>query len=303
MTANETIASGVILEEIKQIREEISSTKKCQVQFVIVSLTAVSILMGYFAVSYANKTDYPMKMYLIPLAILFPIWTIFTYKSISISRMRGYSMVLEDLFHGNNRRKLNLLGWENALDCYQEQFPVNVLDYIREIFGKKPSIMLQSYGIITKSEDRNIIRWIKITLLLLIPFNPNKYRNIVNSVFFWISLSCLILYIGTINSLFNIFNYFMILIFIFFALMNSRTTYSLTEGYLSPFMNKKKWEVVLKDPYERVVWELSNHPGSDLRKRIKIHDLDQILEKLEKDGRIRRQKLETGEEIITRKDG
>ena len=94
---------AAIEKEKELLRDEIISTKRCQVQFFIVSITAFGALLEYILANfYKNYEPNAFKpMYLVPLCILLPMWLIFVYKTITITRMVGYYMILEEAIYSN----------------------------------------------------------------------------------------------------------------------------------------------------------------------------------------------------------
>jgi hypothetical protein len=104
---NETL----ILRERDLLKTELQALKNCQVQYFSLTITATGVIFG-LAEKIADKSDLGL-VYLIPLLLIIPMWSIFFDKASSITRIVGYMRILEALLVKDKRFRYQ--GWENAL--------------------------------------------------------------------------------------------------------------------------------------------------------------------------------------------
>ena len=107
----------VLLKERELLKEELQALKSCQMQYFVLTITATCILL-----SVAGKLgEQPCSelIYLAPLFIVLPCWTVFFDKAATISRIVGYLRVLESLLVGE--RNCKYVGWETALQDFRRR--------------------------------------------------------------------------------------------------------------------------------------------------------------------------------------
>jgi hypothetical protein len=102
---------NLILKERDLLKTELQALKHCQVQYFSFAITATGVIFG-LAEKTADKPTVGL-VYLIPLLLVIPLWSIFFDKASSITRIVGYMRILEDLLVGDKR--FHYQGWENAL--------------------------------------------------------------------------------------------------------------------------------------------------------------------------------------------
>jgi len=142
--------------ERDMLREELHDLKNCQVTFLTFSITATALLLSL--IEKLSPTDSQALFSLIPLVILLPSWCIFFEKATTITRIVGYSRILEMLIFNKKKPVMNFAGWETTLaearnrgDDYEvitkrevaklwgDLGIKNQLRFISKIFGIRPS--------------------------------------------------------------------------------------------------------------------------------------------------------------------
>lgn len=171
---------NLIIKEQEKLREEILHLKKCQTEFAILGITMTAILFGYITMGKPNSTE--AHRFLIPLAILLPIWCIFLYKAFSVNRIIAYYAILEELLLCKTKG-IKYIGWESSMREFRKFHDENVIDLINDA---KSTIL---------DERKKGSIWIFLlrVISLFIPLRPYGYWELVNSVFFWLSITCIVL--------------------------------------------------------------------------------------------------------------
>jgi hypothetical protein len=106
----------LILKERDLLKTELQALKHCQVQYFSFAITATGVIFGL-----AEKVgDQPAigLVYLIPLLLVIPLWSIFFDKATSITRIVGYMRILEVLLVGD--RRFRYQGWESSLRDFRK---------------------------------------------------------------------------------------------------------------------------------------------------------------------------------------
>jgi hypothetical protein len=162
--------------EHAMLREELKSFKKCQIEFLIFAITGTGILLG-LPLFPASNTSLPLvgAFYLIPLAILLPFWWIFFDKATSITRVVGYSRIVEKLILGQGS-VTKFVGWENALATFRQQQQAAKLKFV------------------TEDRDSFLKRFLKLTLL----GTTHRYWTLTYYIFFSMSVLSLSLAIYSV---------------------------------------------------------------------------------------------------------
>lgn len=106
----------LILKERDLLKTELQALKHCQVQYFSFAITATGVIFG-LAEKIPEKTAAGL-VYLIPLLLVIPLWSIFFDKASSITRIVGYMRILEALLVGDTRFRYQ--GWENALRDFRK---------------------------------------------------------------------------------------------------------------------------------------------------------------------------------------
>jgi hypothetical protein len=112
----------LIMKERELLKTELQSLKHCQVQYFSFGITATGVLFGLGVKMGDGATASGATaglLYLIPLLVIIPLWSIFFDKASSITRIVGYLRVLETLLAQNTGRRYQ--GWENALKTFREK--------------------------------------------------------------------------------------------------------------------------------------------------------------------------------------
>lgn len=110
----------LVMEERRLLRAELQELKTCQVRYFTLSVSATGLLLGFG--SRLDAGGFSGTLYLAPLLIVLPCWWIFFDKASSISRIVGYSRLLETQL--NQTVSLRpYLGWERALKEFRSCEP------------------------------------------------------------------------------------------------------------------------------------------------------------------------------------
>ena len=118
---------SILSKERELLRAEIQTLKHCQIQYFAITITATGVVLGLAeklggSVQKLGIEPGRSLVYLAPLAIILPCWTIFFDKATTITRIVGYSRVLEQLLTGQARAKnCKYVGWENALREFRKR--------------------------------------------------------------------------------------------------------------------------------------------------------------------------------------
>lgn len=101
--------------EYTALRGELVSLKNCQVTYFWSSVTATGALIGF-----GGKIDQTSVLpYLAPLLIVLPCWLIFFDKARTITRIVGYTRILETIRISPTSTSFKYVGWENALRLFR----------------------------------------------------------------------------------------------------------------------------------------------------------------------------------------
>lgn len=100
------------------LRDELHDLKKCQINYFLITIGAVSILFGW-SYSVEGYHDLHLFFYLLPLVVILPCWLTFFDKAKTITRIVAYLRVLEKLLINPNTEDYTYLGWENALAIFR----------------------------------------------------------------------------------------------------------------------------------------------------------------------------------------
>ena len=109
--------TSLIMKERELLKSELQSLKDCQVKYFSFTITGTGIIFGVaekFGEGKANGL-----IYLIPLLLIIPLWSIFFDKASSITRIVGYMRVIEGMLVGEPN--LQYVGWEKALRKFRER--------------------------------------------------------------------------------------------------------------------------------------------------------------------------------------
>jgi len=108
---SDTSLAPLLMKERELLKTELQTLKHCQVQYFAITITATGAVLGLAEKLGAGPGG--GLIYLAPLVIILPCWTIFFDKATTITRIVGYSRILEHLLAG--QCALSYIGWENAL--------------------------------------------------------------------------------------------------------------------------------------------------------------------------------------------
>ena len=150
------------------LRSELHDLKNCQVTFLTYSVTATGLLFGLLA----KSGDPPLAsgaVPLFPLVVLVPFWWIFFDKATTVSRIVGYTRILEDCIAGR-RNPDTLPGWESALALQRAD-------------DKWPT---RASGFTQPPKLRSALRQLSLR-------TPNKYWMLAYYTFGGLSVLCLLL--------------------------------------------------------------------------------------------------------------
>jgi hypothetical protein len=149
--------------EREQLRTELAFLKSCQIRYFELAIIAAGAVLAV-AGQLAEKAK-PV-VYLAPLLVVVPCWWVFFDKATTITRIVGYSRLLEAMLRRPDQTMtFAYVGWENALAVFRlEQQPrlrkQKLADYRRGI-----SLGFR-HGLTFKSTQRYwIINWYTFLLL------------------------------------------------------------------------------------------------------------------------------------------
>ena len=108
--------SELVLKERELLKAELQSLKSCQVQYFSFGITATGVIFG---LAEKSSTQSPGVIYLIPILILVPLWSVFFDKAASVTRIVGYIRILERILI--DEKAYIYIGWENALKNYRNE--------------------------------------------------------------------------------------------------------------------------------------------------------------------------------------
>jgi|HubBroStandDraft_6_1064221.scaffolds.fasta_scaffold361609_1 hypothetical protein len=109
--------AGVARKERKMLRAELNHLRVCQITFLTSAVTATGAILG-FGTSLSSPAMRAM-IGIFPPLILLPAWWVFFDKATSITRIVGYSRVLEQILL-QHRVANSFPGWENALRKFRD---------------------------------------------------------------------------------------------------------------------------------------------------------------------------------------
>ncbi len=148
--------------EREQLRSELAFLKNCQVRYFELAIIAAGAVLA--VVGELGDSTRPI-VYLAPLLIVLPCWWVFFDKATTITRIVGYSRLLEGMLLRPDRTTFAYIGWENALAVFRlEQQPRSygrkLLDYLRGLW------LGVRHGLTFKSTQRYwIINWYTFLVL------------------------------------------------------------------------------------------------------------------------------------------
>ncbi len=144
------------------VRGELQLLKKCQLQYFILSLGGTGIILGLYQ-TFSLNNDMRSLLIIAPLLIIIPCWWIFFDKATTITRLVGYTRILEKQLATG---KYNYIGYENALS----------------LFRKKE----QEYNNSNKLEIRKLLGLLRLK-------TRHRYWIMNWYTFFFLSLTCILL--------------------------------------------------------------------------------------------------------------
>lgn len=97
----------------RDLRMELGQLKGCQIQTLTLGVSGAGLMLGLIDKDPASGR---VVLFLLPLAIILPLWTIFFDKARTISRIIGFIRVQEDICV-NNQVSI-LIGWETGMKNY-----------------------------------------------------------------------------------------------------------------------------------------------------------------------------------------
>lgn len=115
----------IYCQELKLLRQELNNLKECQLKYFTFSLTATGIILGLIA----KFDQLPGILFLLPLTILIPSWTVFFDKAKTITRIVAYYRILETIIFNDisfvhtlmeEGKKFRFVGWENSLMYFRD---------------------------------------------------------------------------------------------------------------------------------------------------------------------------------------
>jgi len=107
----------ILLMEREILRRELQDLKNCQVRYFSLSIAATGVLFGLGSDLFMENA--PTILFLVPLIIILPCWWIFFDKATTITRIVGYTRLLEAIITSLNKTDYYYIGWENALDKFR----------------------------------------------------------------------------------------------------------------------------------------------------------------------------------------
>ncbi|MCK9593265.1 MAG: hypothetical protein M0Q91_14770 [Methanoregula sp.] len=97
----------------RDLRMELGQLKACQIQALTIGVTGAGVMLGLID----KDPGYGrVILFLLPLVIILPLWTIFFDKARTISRMIGFIRIQEEICVKNSPSIL--IGWETAMKYY-----------------------------------------------------------------------------------------------------------------------------------------------------------------------------------------
>jgi hypothetical protein len=216
---------AIIVKERELLKNELQALKHCQVQYFALGVTATGVALGL-----ADKlgTESSSRLiYYAPLLIVVPCWTIFFDKATTISRIVGYSRVLETVIAGET--KYRYLGWENALRSFRD----------RETQDARKTIV---------QDLRDMIAHLPGAVCLLLDFRRQHRYWIINwTTFFGLAAGSMLLALFYGGGLTGAWCFFGIL-FLLATLHNADILWSLMKGKYSYDQREALWREVLISP-------------------------------------------------------
>lgn len=97
----------------RDLRMELGQLKGCQIQALTIGVSGAGLMLGLID---KDPSIGRVVLFLLPLVIILPLWTIFFDKARTISRIIGFIRVQEDICV-NNRISI-IIGWETAMKYY-----------------------------------------------------------------------------------------------------------------------------------------------------------------------------------------
>jgi hypothetical protein len=165
-----------MLAERRALRDELVQLKSCQVRYFALSLAATGALVGWGASTQTGNAQ-PSPVFLAPLVVLLPSWSIFFDKATTITRIVGYYRHLEAWIAADESgSEVHYRGWERALRSFRE--------YQRE---KQTSMGRRSRA------SRYVRELITGCRELVLPTTAHRYWVINWHTFFLLSVVCWVL--------------------------------------------------------------------------------------------------------------
>lgn len=102
--------------EREQLRTELALLKSCQIRYFELAIIAAGAVLAV-----AGQLGDKVKpvVYLAPLLVVLPCWWVFFDKATTITRIVGYSRILEGMLRRSNQTSFADIGWENALAVFR----------------------------------------------------------------------------------------------------------------------------------------------------------------------------------------
>jgi len=217
----------LIYEEHSKLKDELRDLKKCQITFLTFSVTATAIILGFIVK--LSPSDTQGVFYLSPLIVLLPAWCVFFDKATTITRIVGYYRILEMLILEKCSAN-NFVGWENALSGIRNAGS-------EELEIKKCAV-----------KKLNTKEWLNFFNVFTFRKQPHRYWALVFSIFFWLSLLCLFLFLiyNPIEEPFMLlFAIFIASLILYITFINLNLVFELIYGYHSYDANEYFWRKYL----------------------------------------------------------
>ena len=107
--------------EREQLRSELAFLKSCQIRYFELAIIAAGAVLA--VVGQLGDKANPV-VFLAPLVVVLPCWWVFFDKATTITRIVGYSRLLEGMLRRPGDDTFAYIGWENALAAFRlEQQP------------------------------------------------------------------------------------------------------------------------------------------------------------------------------------
>lgn len=131
------MSKAIFQQERQMLRDELHHLRVCQITFLTSAVTATGAILG-FGTSLSSEMSAFVGLF--PPLILIPAWWVFFDKATTITRIVGYSRVLEQLVLGQQVAG-NFVGWENALRTFRDAQIRGHLEHssftgMRDLLGK-----------------------------------------------------------------------------------------------------------------------------------------------------------------------